>query len=285
VSHKFSKEDLKTVVSALVSPFNTRGDLDVESFEKLLRYQVKAGIRGFVINGTTGESPTLNEDEVSRMVISAKSIVPDQAFLILGTGTNDTRTTVEKTKFAKSIGCNAALVVCPYYNRPPQRGILAHYLNVADQCDFPIILYNVPTRTASKLEFETIETLSKHPNVWGLKEASGDRALAQQLRRRLPKDFVILSGDDSTFESFKEEALVDGIISVASLAYPNEFLSGKISQLKKMLELLSLETNPIPIKYLLSLLGIISSTKVRLPLVDCSESLQLKITSENQNFR
>ena len=219
--------DFSGVTTALATPFR-EGALDRASFFRLLASQAAEGVRQFVINGTTGESPVLEEGEARTLFLWAREFERQSGCrlkLILGTGTFSTKASAEKTKKAAAMGADAALVVAPYYNRPPQRGLRAHFEAVAAAApELPILLYNVPSRTAVSLEPETVEALSAAPNIIGIKEASGDMALFQGIRDGCGKDFLLLSGDDGTAaDSFFLGG--DGVISVASHVLGREFLN------------------------------------------------------------
>ena len=182
---------LKGVFSALITPFDN-GEVDYASLEKLVDYQVQQGINGLVINGTTAESPTLTSAEVKKIFSLVRAMVGIQFPLILGTGSNSTAKSVEATKKAAELGADAALVVVPYYNKPPQRGIIQHYKSIAKNSEVPVIMYNVPGRTITAMTAETIWELSEIKNILGIKEASGDMSFDQKVKSKLQNDFVFL---------------------------------------------------------------------------------------------
>lgn len=266
------------LITALVTPFKNQM-VDYESLEMLIERQISDGIQGFVVNGTTAESPTLTTDEVDSIFKFIKKKTKDTIPIILGTGTNSTDETVKKTLKASEIGADAALVVVPYYNKPPQRGLIKHFETVASSSQIPIILYNVPGRTITSLEVESVHTLSQHENIIGIKEASGNIGLAKELREKCGKDFILLSGDDVTYVDFLM-AGGNGAISVASHILAKEIkkwqgwvLEGKsnlavqdLERLRKLINALFCEANPIPVKKALQLQKIISSAELRLPL-------------------
>jgi 4-hydroxy-tetrahydrodipicolinate synthase len=271
------------VMTALITPFEN-GNVDYASLENLVQQQVKSGgIDGFVINGTTAESPTITEEERKEIFSFVREIVPAQFPLVLGTGSNSTQKTIEDSREAERLGADAVLVVVPYYNKPPQRGLLEHFKAVASATQAPVILYNVPSRTITSLELETIRRLSEHPNIIGIKEASGDIEFAKQIRQACGKNFLMLSGDDGTYDDFMG-AGGDGVISVASHILPLEMKEVRASSKKSIIEALFTEANPIPLKMALKLMGVIKSAECRLPLtelaLDKTESLRTLLKKE-----
>lgn len=282
------------LITALITPFKNN-KVDYTSLEKLVNKQIASGVEGFVINGTTGESPTLNDSEVEEIFKFIRKITKEEVPLILGTGTNCTVSTIEKTKKAERLGASAALVVVPYYNKPPQRGLFSHFMKIADSSKTPIILYNVPGRTITSLEVDTIVKLSEHPNIIGIKEASGSKEMAAEIRQKSRSNFILLSGDDGTYVDFLE-AGGDGVISVASHIIPGPMrqwrslvMEGKSQQakedLKKWLPLINLlfvEANPIPVKKATQILHLIDSAELRLPLVELESDKTILLLNEMQ---
>lgn len=263
-------KNFKGVITALITPFK-KGEVDYASLEKLVQYQLDKKIAGFVINGTTAESPTLKKQEKKEIFSFVKSKVPDNFPLIMGTGSNSTEETKEAAREAEKIGADAQLVVVPYYNKPPQRGLFAHFKSVAESVQIPTILYNVPSRTITALELETIKKLSEHPQIIGIKEASGNIEFAKEIRKSCGESFILLSGDDGTYDEFME-AGGDGVISVASHIIPEVMNNKKARANKELIDLLFVEANPIPVKKALNLMGIIDSAECRLPLVELSDA-------------
>lgn len=262
---------LSGLTTALITPFQN-GEVDYKSLEKLVEFQLAKKVDGFVINGTTAESPTLLADERRKIFKRMKSICPEKTGLIMGTGSNSTAQTIENSKEAEKEGADACLVVVPYYNKPTQQGLFEHFKAVAESVNIPVILYNVPGRTITSLEIETIEKLSQHPNILGIKEATGDITFAKKIREKCGKQFLLLSGDDGTYDDFMELALGDGVISVASHVIPEEMKTLKIKQNKDLIDLLFIEANPIPVKMALYQMGIIASPELRLPLTTMSKA-------------
>ncbi len=264
--------------TALVTPFKENGEVDYDSFENLIDFQIEANVDGLVLLGTTGESPTIEKREREKVISMAVEKVKGALKIIVGTGTNYTKSTVERTKEAKDLGADAALVVNPYYNKPNQVGLYRHFMTVADSVDAPIMLYNIKGRTAVNIETSTLIKLSKHENIIGVKEASGDLIQVMDVISSVDKDFVVLSGDDVlTLPMMSLGA--HGVVSVISNLLPREMKnivlqcftnleSAKSSHFKLydfMKLLLSLDTNPVPIKTILAKRGMIKEV-FRLPM-------------------
>lgn len=263
------------IMTALVTPMNYK-KIDLKSLGKLLDFQLKNGVQGFVVNGTTAESPTLSRDEVSQIFNFVKKEVPKNFPLIVGTGSNSTAATVEFSKVAESWGADALLVVVPYYNKPPQRGLQLHFTEVAKATKLPNILYNVPGRTITALELDTIEVLSRIPNIVGIKEASGNIQFAKEIRKACGPEFTMLSGDDETFEAFQREG-GNGVISVSSHVIPSQMRKNETEKYLDLVKALFLEANPIPVKMALWQMGIIDSPELRAPLVEMDPLLAQKL--------
>lgn len=283
------------VITALVSPFDDIGNVDFKSLESLVVQQLKSGVQGFVVNGTTAESPTLEKSEVKDIWQLVKEKSKPETILILGTGSNSTAKTIENTKFALDLKADAALVVVPYYNKPPQRGLFQHFKKVAEETNAPILLYNVPGRTACNMTAETSIELSFIKNIIGIKDASGDMDAAEKIRKKSREGFVLLSGDDGTYVDFLTCG-GDGIISVGSHILPEIFVkltelvkSKKFDQAKTLMDTnkdlidaLYVEANPIPVKKALMMMKIISTSQMRLPLISAQASTEEKLKIEMQ---
>lgn len=282
------------VITAMVSPFTPNGEVDYSCAKKIALYLAENGSDAILVAGTTGESPTLTYEEKLQLFTTIKEAVGDKVKVIAGTGTNSTSTTIALSKEAEARGVDALLLVTPYYNKPPQRGLIAHFASVARFTKLPVILYNVPGRTGVNMTPQTVAMLAEEPNIIGLKEASGNLDQVSQIMRRVNDNtngnFIVWSGDDSL--TLPMLALgVTGIISVASHLMGNQiklmikhFKSGNFEEARKLHEKLLpffhacfLTTNPIPIKGALAMAGL-SSGSVRPPLVelDENEKLQLK---------
>jgi len=265
--------------TALVTPFDEKGELDEEGLRKLVTFQEENGVDYIVPCGTTGESATLSHTEHLKVI----SIVIDQAKkakVIAGAGSNSTSEAVHLSKGAKDLGAYAILSISPYYNKPTQKGIVKHYETIAKSVEIPIVVYNVPGRTGSNINPPTVAQLAKIPNIVGIKEASGNIGQIMSILSQAPKDFSVISGDDAL--TFPMMAMGGkGVISVASNVAP-KFVSSMVHHaLKgmwedariehfKLLPLfnnLFIETNPIPVKTALRLMGKPSGS-FRLPLCD-----------------
>ena len=277
-----TSKDFSGVFTALVTPFKN-GEVDYASLAKLLRQQLDGKISGLVVNGTTAESPTLSEAEISQIFNFVKSETAGQVPLVMGAGSNSTAATVKATKKAQDLGADAALVVVPYYNKPPQRGLFQHYQQVAACSELPIILYNVPGRTITKLELETIIELSHLPAIIGIKEATGDIEFGHEIAKNCEPGFLLTSGDDGTFLNLVRVG-GQGVISVASNLLPGKFADwcararrgdstpqDEFTRFNDLNNHFYIEANPIPIKAALYLCGVIASPELRLPLVTLSE--------------
>ncbi|HOM38996.1 MAG TPA: 4-hydroxy-tetrahydrodipicolinate synthase [Spirochaetota bacterium] len=272
---------------AIVTPFKNN-KVDYDAYEKLLEMQIKAG-NGIVPCGTTGESATLSYEEHSEVIKFTVDIVKKRVPVIAGTGSNSTKEALELTKEAEKIGADAALLISPYYNKPNQKGIYEHYKYIAENVNIPMILYNVPGRTARNIEAETTIALSKIKNIVGIKEASGDLVQASKIIKETDKSFVVLSGEDA-LTYFIMTIGGKGVISVTANVMPEKVnqmvsyaLKGNFEEAKKLhLELLELskvmfiDTNPIPVKETLALMGLISN-ELRLPLTNLSDDNREKL--------
>jgi 4-hydroxy-tetrahydrodipicolinate synthase len=277
---------LRGAFTALVTPFTADGDLDEAAFRRLVRWQVLAGIDGLVPCGTTGESPTLSSEERERLISATVEVVSerpsrDRVRVIAGTGTNDTRATVEATRRAAALGADAALVVAPYYNRPDGRMLEAHYRAVADDGGLPIVVYNVPSRTGTNVDTDTFLRLAEHPRVIAVKEASGNLEQIARICRDRPRDVAVLAGDDAwTLPILAMGG--DGIVSVASNEIPGELValcaaarSGDWDAARRIHERwlpLFLANfrggpNPVPAKAALVAMGLLETDTVRAPLL------------------
>ncbi len=291
-----SQFSFKGVISALPTPFS-KNKVDFISLTKLVEFQLKQGINGFVVNGTTAESPTLTWEEVEKIYLCVREISGQRVPIILGTGSNSTAQTVETTKKAEGLGADAALVVVPYYNKPPQRGLISHFTEVAKNTNLPVILYNVPGRTITGMTVETILEISKEKNVIAIKEASGDIPFDEKLKAKLAADFIFLSGDDPTFIDFLRLG-GNGIISVMSNAITSasarwaalvsqnktEEAALDFARYKKLISLMYVEANPIPLKWMLFKMGIFSAPDMRLPLIELDRKYFEEIATELKNL-
>ena len=269
------------LLTALVTPFSSDASLlDEKALEVLIDFQLTGGVSGLVILGTTGEAPTISYHEKKLLIQSVVSNVAGRTKIVVGTGTNCTKTSIRLSQEAQSLGADGLLVVCPYYNKPTQQGLYDHFTAIAQSVDIPIILYNVPGRTGVNLEAETVIRLSRHPNIRSVKEASGNinqiRYLCEYFKDN--PEFTVLSGDDGITDQVMHMG-GDGVISVVSNILPAEMSQWvealrsshqtEASRLRKILEpyftACFVQTNPIPIKTMLSAKGLCKDT-FRLPL-------------------
>ncbi|HUZ16947.1 MAG TPA: 4-hydroxy-tetrahydrodipicolinate synthase [Spirochaetia bacterium] len=271
---------LQGAYTAMVTPFTADGALDFQALDRLVDFQVREGIAGLVPMGTTGESPTLTHDEHNRVIELVIRKADGRVPVIAGTGSNSTAEAVRMTRLAKEHGADASLQVAPYYNKPSNEGFYRHFMEIADTCDLPLIIYNIPGRTGKNIENSVMLRLAQHPNIVGVKEASGNLPQIMDLIRRKPADFAVLSGDDILGLPIIASGGT-GIISVASNLIPREMVElvrvlveGDFVAARRLHyrllplfdALLTLETNPIPIKYAMHLKGH-NEESYRLPLV------------------
>ena len=281
---------IKGSITALVTPMNEKGDLDYESLEKLINYQINSGISGLVAVGTTGESATIDFKDHIKLIEFFVKVNKGRVHIIAGTGANSTEEALHLTKEAKSAGADAALLVSPYYNKPPQEGIYYHHMKIADEVDIPQILYNVPSRTASFIEPETVLRLSSHKNIIGIKDATGDMKNHSEVLKLCKEEiennnFLLYSGDDfSSLEFLKNGG--HGTISVTSNIVPDivseicKLVDTNYSKAKELDDSLKVlnknlfcESNPIPVKWALYKMGLIKRG-IRLPLVELNDSFK-----------
>ena len=275
--------DLKGCGTALVTPFKSDTQLDLEAFRKLIRWQLDSGIHFLVPSGTTGESVTLNEEEYRKVIRTCVETAAGAVPVVAGAGTNNTAQAIHLATIAQQEGADALLAVTPYYNKPTQEGLVLHFSKIAESISLPVVLYNVPGRTIINITAETALRLAQVDNIIALKEASGDPGQVMQILNRRPSDFVVLSGDDSLTLPIMAMG-GEGIISVASNLIPAEMsqmvdlaLSGKWEEAKKihyryldLMELNFIESSPIPVKYALSRMGKLEEA-YRLPLCPLSD--------------
>jgi 4-hydroxy-tetrahydrodipicolinate synthase len=267
--------------TALVTPFKN-GEVDVEALESLVEFQIEGGINGLVPCGTTGESPTLSEEEDRLVIETVVRVTNGRVPVVAGTGSNNTASAIKYTKMAEEVGADGSLQVAPYYNKPTQEGLFRHYAAIAENTSLPLILYNIPGRTNVTIAPETIAQLAEIPNIVGVKESTLSMNMVSDIRRLCGEEFDILSGDDPM--TLPLIALGGtGVVSVASNIAPGAVSdmvaamnSGDLARgrelhyrLLPLVRALSIETNPIPIKAAASLLGLCSD-ELRLPLVPMS---------------
>jgi 4-hydroxy-tetrahydrodipicolinate synthase len=278
----------KGVYTALVTPFTVSGEIDTEALDRLIDAQLEAGVHGLVPVGTTGESPTLTEDEHIAVIRQVTERVAGRVQVIAGTGANSTAEAIELTKAAKEIGCDATLQVTPYYNKPSDEGLLAHFTAVAD-LGLPVMLYNVPGRSGKPLSIDLISACVRHPGIVAVKEAGGSVDRVSQLIARHP-DLCVLSGDDPLtlpmmsvgargVVSVASNAVPDRVLEVVNAALRGDFKTARGAHLcyhQLFTTLLSLDTNPLPIKTALALMGHMEES-FRLPMCPMTEAKKQRL--------
>lgn len=276
--------DAGEVITAMITPFKENREVDFEALERVVRHLVATGTDAILVAGTTGESPTLTHEEEHEILYAVKSIVSGACKVIVGAGSNSTRTAVDTTKKVTEIGVDAILSVVPYYNKPNQQGIIEHFGAIARNTDLPIILYNIPSRTGINMSPQTVSFLAKeYPNIVALKQSYFDMDIITELKKVCPDDFAIYSGDDSlTLPMLSLGA--HGVISVASHVIGKEiksmihnFKSGQIHAARNMhmtlyplFKKLFMAPNPVPVKAALSKMKLIENY-VRRPLFELNE--------------
>jgi len=280
--------------TAIITPFKNN-QIDEKAFSNLIQFQIENGIDGIVPCGTTGESPTLSHAEHNRLIEIAVNVAGGKIKVMAGTGSNSTSEAIAMTNNAKKSGANSCLIVTPYYNKPTQEGIYQHFKEL-NKCDIPLIIYNIPGRSVINISDQTLARISELENVIGIKDATGDLARVASLKLLVKKEFLFLSGEDSTAVGFNAMG-GNGIISVSSNILPK-----MVSDLQKATALdqyktavkiqdqltnfhsaMFCETNPIPVKYALSLMGMCEN-EIRLPLTEPSLESQNRIKKEMKIF-
>lgn len=267
------------VIPAMVTPFDATGAVDYDRAAALARRLVEAGADGVLVGGTTAESPVLEDEEKVRLVATVVEAVGARVFVWAGTGSNDTRHSLELTQRAEAAGAHGIMLVTPYYNKPPQEGLYQHFRTVAQATRLPVMLYNVPGRTSANIESATVARLAQLPNVVAIKEASGSMDQVSEIRRLTPREFLIYSGDDSLTLPILAVG-GHGVVSVAAhvvaghlrrlieafQAGQNDVALARHLELLPLLKALFVTTNPIPVKLALKLSGF-DPGGYRLPLV------------------
>lgn len=278
------RKKIKGSIVAIVTPMKD-GKIDEDGLKNLIEWHIEKGTHAIVPCGTTGEAATLSYEEHYRVIEITVKTVNKRVPVIAGTGSNSTEETITITNKAKELGADAALVITPYYNKPTQEGLYQHFMKVAETCKFPIIMYNVPGRTAVNMLPSTVARCAQNPYIIGIKEATGDLRQVTEVVRQCPPDFITLSGDD--FTALPLVAVGGkGVISVAANIVPDQMaklmelaLEAKFDEANKinlklypLYEALFIETNPTPAKTALNLMGKIQSPEVRLPLYKMSDA-------------
>lgn len=289
--------DIGEVITAMVTPFNKNREIDYDKVEELAKYLAHNGSDAILVAGTTGESPTLTHEEELELLSTVKRVIANKAKVVMGAGSNSTQTAVKMTKLVEKEGADAILSVVPYYNKPSQAGIIAHFSAIAEATKLPIILYNIPGRTGVNMAVETVAFLAnKYSNIVALKQSFSDMDMLSELKLACPEDFVIYSGDDSlTLPMMSLGA--DGVISVASHLFGNEiktmihnFKNGNYNVAKNMhlklypvFKKLFMAPNPTPVKAALAKMGMMQDY-VRLPLVELTEEQKVELYDALDSF-
>lgn len=277
-------------IVALVTPMSADQDVDYSALKRLVDFHIENGTQAIISVGTTGESSTLSFEEHIKVVEKTIEYGNGRVPIIAGTGANSTHEAIYFSKLLEKSGAAAFLSVVPYYNKPEQKGLVAHFEAIADSTTVPIILYNVPGRTVTDLLPETVAILAKHPNIIGLKDATGDIEVLKKLKSLVDDDFLLFSGDDNSSLEFMLLG-GDGVMSVTANIVPNdirkicdaakagdETTATQINErIKELHTLLFVESNPVLPKYCLHEMGLIETTKVRLPLVEAELVNQKKL--------
>ena len=280
---------------AIVTPFNNEG-IDFTKLGELLEWHISEGTDAIIICGTTGESATMTDKEKKEAIKFTVEKVNQRIPVIAGTGSNNTQHSVELSKYANEVGADGLLVVTPYYNKTTQEGLIKHYEAIANEVNIPIIVYNVPGRTGLNVLPQTIFELSKHPNIKGVKEASGNIAQVAEIARLVPEDFYIYSGNDDMVVPLLSLG-GHGVISVIANILPKDthnmvhyFLNGDLKsakelqlKMKPLIDALFIEVNPIPIKEAMNILGM-NVGNCRLPLISMSEKNRIKLEKEIKQY-
>tara|TARA_Y100000816_G_scaffold270969_1_gene235128 strand:+ start:857 stop:1726 length:870 start_codon:yes stop_codon:yes gene_type:complete len=279
---------LKGSIVALITPFKDE-NLSESEFIKLINYHLDNGTNGVVPGGTTGESPTLSHNEHRKIIEIAVKECKGKIPVIAGTGSNSTDEAIELSKFAEKAGSDALLVVTPYYNKPTQEGLYQHYKKINDNVGIPIIIYNIPSRSVINMEVDTMAKLYELKNIKGVKDATGDLNRVDQQLKAMGKEFIQLTGNDDNALEFNKRGGVGAIGVTANVAakLASKFQKACVDDQQKAVELdkllqplhtaLFIESNPSPVKYAASLLGMCKPT-VRLPLVEIREETKEKVS-------
>jgi len=272
---------------ALITPFNEKLEVNYDMLKKLILWHIEMGTDALIICGTTAESATLSTEEKKAVIKFSVEVANHQIPVIAGTGSNDTKASIELSLYAKSIGVDGLLIVAPYYNKPTQRGLIAHYEAIASSVEMPIILYNVPSRTGVNIEIESVLHLSQVKHIVAIKEASGDLGQISNMIKKLPLAFDVYSGNDDQTEAVLKMG-GRGVISVTANILPKEVhelatFKRKGAYLKDLHDIMFIESNPVPVKEALCFLGF-NVGKTRLPLVELSHDHKLLLINVLENY-
>ena len=278
---------LKGSIVALITPFDN-GNLSEDGYIKLINYHLENGTNGVVPGGTTGESPTLSHKEHKKIIEIAVKECSRKIPVIAGTGSNSTDEAIELSKFAERAGSDALLLVTPYYNKPTQEGLYQHYKKINDNVGIPIIIYNIPSRSVIDMSVDTMSKLYELKNIVGVKDATGDLKRVDQQLKAMGKEFIQLTGNDDNSLEFNKRGGVGSISVTANIAakYCSDFQKACVNNFHKAEDLdkilqpvhnaMFIESNPSPVKYAASLLGMCNPS-VRLPLVELRDETKKKV--------
>ncbi len=280
---------------AIITPFKNK-EIDYDKLRELIEWHIENKTDAIIICGTTGESATLSKEEKKDVIKFTVDVTNNRVPVIAGTGGNNTEAVIELSKYAEDIGAEGLLIVTPYYNKTTQKGLITHYTVIADSVNIPIIMYNVPSRTGLNLLPDTVKKLAEHPNIYAVKEASGDISQIAKIAKFCNDDFVIYSGNDDQIVPIMSLG-GKGVISVVANILPKDthdiceyYLNGNIKEAMrlqlKMLNLINalfIETNPIPVKEAMNLMGM-KVGNVRLPLVAMEEKNKAILIKEMENY-
>lgn len=281
---------------AITTPL-TNDEVDYDAFRKHIEYLIENNAQAIIVNGTTGESPTLAPDEARELLKVGVETVDGRIPVIAGTGTNSTRSSIELSKYAAEIGADALMLITPYYNKSNQRGLYQHFTKIADSTDLPAVLYNVPGRTGMTIEPETVAKLSRHPNIAALKDAVGDLGYTEEvLELTADQNFILYSGNDDNMHDFCKLG-GKGLISVVGNIIPGELQEvyesiknnskdskEQFEALMPMIRAVQVDVNPIPVKAMTSELGF-GNYELRLPLVPLEEETLNEVVQTLRSFK
>ncbi|MFB3194601.1 4-hydroxy-tetrahydrodipicolinate synthase [Staphylococcus pseudintermedius] len=277
---------------ALITPFSN-GEVDYEAIKRQVHFLIDNHIQSIVVNGTTAENPTLTDEEKDRILTTVIEENAQRVPIIVGTGTNNTQKSIEASLRAKALGADAIMLITPYYLKTSQRGLVAHFEAIANATELPVVLYNVPSRTNSTIEVDTVVRLSENPYIVALKDATNDFNYLAELQQRLDTDkFALYSGNDDNIVSYYEQG-GHGVISVVANVIPNEFQQiytnvkdrvARFEPIATLLDAMSVDINPIPIKYLAALEDF-GQYEVRLPLVPLNNEEQQQLKAVYHQFK
>lgn len=277
---------------ALITPFSN-GEVDYEAIKRQVHFLIDNHIQSIVVNGTTAENPTLTDEEKDRILTTVIEENAQRVPIIVGTGTNNTQKSIEASLRAKALGADAIMLITPYYLKTSQRGLVAHFEAIANATELPVVLYNVPSRTNSTIEVDTVVRLSENPYIVALKDATNDFNYLAELQQRLDTDkFALYSGNDDNIVSYYEQG-GHGVISVVANVIPKEFQQiytnvkdrvARFEPIATLLDAMSVDINPIPIKYLAALEGF-GQYEVRLPLVPLNNEEQQQLKAVYHQFK